>query len=210
MESFMKKDYTAIKRFHQTYEVKIAVLAVAAVYMSMLLAIIFWIFQFRNADLKDIVACKMWDRKVSIQAAILFFIMAIILGLVFCCVLFLIKQRHIQGDKILADKKKTGNFFRTYIKELVSAYMLSVSQTMLLLYLVRYQFLEAEMENIDLITYKQLVFDYHVKRLCVCNIALLLLIFPNFAYVVKVRRNENIIKILLEMKKCREKTTKQN
>lgn len=44
---------------------------------------------------------------------------------------------------------------------------------------------------------------------CGCNIALVLLIFPNLAYVVKVRRNENIVKILLEMKKCREKTKKQ-
>ncbi len=206
----MKKGYAAIKRFHQTYEVEIAVLAVAAVYMSMLLAIFFWVFQFKNADLKDIAACRMWDRKVCIQAGILFFIMAIILGLVFCCVLFLIKQRHIQGDKILADRKKTGNFFRTYIKELGSAYMLSVSQAMLFFHFVRYQFLEAETEIMELITYKQLIFDYHVKMLYVCNIALLLLIFPNFAYMVKVRKNENIIKILLEMKKCREKTKKQN
>lgn len=210
MESFMKKGYAAIKRFHQTYEVEIAVLTVAAVYMSMLLAIFFWIFQFKNVDLKDIAACRMWDRKVSIQAIILFFTMAIILALVFCSVLFSIKQRHIQGDKILADGKKTWNFFQTYIKELESAYMLSVSQTMLFFYLVRYQFLEAETEIMDLITYKQLIFDYHVKKLCVCNIALLLLVFPNFAYMVKVRRNESIIKILLEIKKCREKTTKQN
>lgn len=176
----------------------------------MLLAIFFWVFQFKNADLKDIAACRMWDRKVSIQAIILFFIMAIMLGLAFCCVFFLIKQRHIQGDKILADRRETGNFFRTYIKELESAYMLSISQTILFFHLMRYQFLEAETEIMDLITYKQLVFAYHVKMLCVCNIVLLLLIFPNFAYMVKARRNENIIKILLEMKKCSEKTTKQN
>ena len=206
----MKKGYAAIKRFHHTYEVEIAVLAVMAVYMSMLLARFFWVFQFKNADLKDIAACRMWDRKVSIQAVILFFIIAIILGLVFCCVLFLIKQSHIQGDEILADRKKTGNFLRTYIKELVSAYMLSVSQAMLLFLFVRYQFLEAETEIMDLMTYKQLVFGYHVKIFYVCNIALLLLIFPNFAYVVKARTKENIIKILLEMKKCREKTKKQN
>ena len=202
----MKKSYAAIKRFHQTYEVEITVLAVTAVYISMLLARVFWIFQFKNADLKDIAACRMWDRKVSIQAVILFFIIAITLGLVFCCMLFLIKQKHIQEDKILAGRNKTGNFFRTYIKELVSAYMLSVSQTMLFFYFVRYQFLEAETKIMDLITYKQLVFGYHVKMFCVCNIALFLLFLPNFAFVVKVRRNENIIKILLEMKKCGEKT----
>ncbi len=206
----MKKDYAVIKRFHQTYEVEIAVLAVAAIYMSMLLATFFWFFQFQNADLKNIAACRMWDRKVSIQAIILFFIMTVILGLVFCCVLFLIKQGHIQGDKILADRKKTGNFFRTYIKELANAYMLSCTQTTLFFHLMKYQFYKTEIEIIDLITYKQFVFDNHVKRLCVCNIALLILIFPNFAYEVKVRRNENIIKILLEMKKCREKTTEQN
>lgn len=210
MGTFMKKGCATIKRFHQIYEVEIAALAVTAVYMSMLLARFFWIFEFKNADLKDIAACRMWDRKVSIQAVILFFIMAVILGLAFCSVFFLIKQRHIQGDRVLADRKKTGSFFRTYIKELASAYMLSVSQTMLFFHLVRYQFLEAEMEIMDLITYKQLVFDNHVKKLCVCNIALLILIFPNFAYLVKVRRNENIIKILLEMKKSRERTTKQN
>ena len=68
----MKKDYAVIKRFHQTYEVEIAVLAVAAIYMSMLLATFFWFFQFQNADLKNIAACRMWDRKVSIQAIILF------------------------------------------------------------------------------------------------------------------------------------------
>jgi len=210
MEIFMKKGYAAIKRFQQTYEVEIAVLAVTAVYVSMFLAGFLFVFQFKNADLKDIAACRMWDRKVSIQTVILFFIITIILGLVFCCVLFLIKQKHIQGDKILADRKNTGNFFRTYIKELESAYILSVPQASLFIHFVRYQFLEAETEIMDLITYKQLVFDYHIKMVCVCNIALLLLIFPNFAYVVKVRRNENIIKILLKMKKRGEKTKKQN
>ena len=206
---FMKKGYSAIKRFHQIYEVEVAVLAVTAVYLSMLLAIFFWFFQFKNADLKDIAACRMWDRKVSIQAIILFLVMTIMIGFAFYCVLFLIKLRHIQEDKISADRKKTGNFFRTYIKELVSAYMLSASQTILFFHLVRYLFLEAETEIMDLIIYKQLVFDYHVKMFCGCNIALVLLIFPNLAYVVKVRRNENIVKILLEMKKCREKTKKQ-
>lgn len=204
----MKKGYAAIKRFHQNYEVEIAVLSVAAVYMSMLLAGSFWFFQFENADLKDIVACRMWDRKVSIQALIMFFIMAIILGLVFCCVLFLIKHKHTQEDKILADRKKSGNFFRAYIKELGSAYILSVSQAALFFHFVRYQFLEAETEIMDVITYKQLVFDYHVRMFWVCNIALLLLIFPNFAYVVKVRRNENIIKMLIKMKKCGGETKK--
>lgn len=52
----------------------------------------------------------------------------------------------------------------------------------------------------DLITYKQLVFDYHLKIFFVCNISFLLLIFPNFAFVVKLRRNENIIKIVREIK----------
>ena len=84
--------------------------------------------------------------------------------------------------------------------------MISVSEAMLFFHFVRYQFLEAETGIMDLITYKQLVPGYHVKILCVCNIALLLLILPNFACVVKARRNENIIKILLEMKKCGEKT----
>ena len=46
---FMKKGYSAIKRFHQIYEVEIAVLGVTAVYLSMLLAIFFWFFQFKNA-----------------------------------------------------------------------------------------------------------------------------------------------------------------
>lgn len=202
----MKKRYAANKRFHQIYEVEIAVLAVTAVYMSMLLAGFFLVFQFNNADLKDIVAYRMWNRKVSIQAVILFFIIAIILGLVFCCVLFFIKQKHIQQDQISTDRKKTGSFFQTYIKELKSAYMLSVSQVILFFHFMRYQFLEAESEIMDLITYKQLVFEYHVKIFCVCNIVLLLLVFPNFFYVVKVRRNENIVKIFLEMKKCGEKT----
>lgn len=201
----MKKDYAVIKRFHQIYEVEIAVLAVAAIYMSMLLATFFWFFQFQNADLKNIAACRMWDRKVSIQAIILFFIMTVILGLVFCCVLFLIKQGHIQGDKILADRKKTGNFFRTYIRELESAYMLSVVQSTLFFHFMRYQFLEAETEIMDLIAYKQLVFDYHARMFWVCNIALLLLIFPNLAYVVKIRRNENIIKILFKTKETERK-----
>lgn len=40
----LKKGYVAIKRFHQTYEVEIAVLAVTAVYMAMLLAGVFWFF----------------------------------------------------------------------------------------------------------------------------------------------------------------------
>ena len=206
MEISMKKSYAVIKRFHQTYEVEIAVLAVTAVYISMLSASFFWLFQFKNADLKDIAACRMWDRKVSIQAVILFLIIAIILDLVFCCMLFLIKQKHIQEDKILAGRKKTGNFFRTYIKELGSAYTISVSEATLFFYFVRYQFLEVETKIMDLITYKQLVFDYHIKRFWVCNIALLLLILPNFAFMVKVKRNENIIKILLEMKKRGEKT----
>lgn len=206
----MKKGYAAIKRFHQTYEVEIAVLAVTAVYMSMLSARFFWIFQFKNAELKDIAACRIWDRKVSIQAVILFFIMAIILGFVFCCVFFLIKQKHIQGDKILADRKKTGSFVRTYIKELESAYMLSVPQVTLFFHFVRYRFLELETEIMDLITYKQFVFSYHVKIFCVCNIAFLLLIFPNFAYVVKRRKNENIIKIFHEMSKCGAKTKEQS
>ena len=204
----MKRGYAAIKRFYQTYEVEIAVLAVMAVYMSMLLAEIFLYFKFNNADLKDIAAYRMWNRKVSIQAVILFFIIAIILGLVFCGVLFLIKQKHIQGDKTLADRKKTGNFLRTYIKELEIAYMSSVAQVMLVFHFVRYQFLEAETEIMDLITYKQLVFDSHVRIFWVCNIALLLLIFPNFAFVVKVRRNESIIKILLEMKKTQRENKK--
>lgn len=208
MESFMKRGYAAIKRFHQTYEVEIAVLAATAVYMSMLLAGIFFVFQYKNADLKDIAAYRMWNRKVSIQAVILFFIIAIVLGLVFCCVLFLIKQKHIQGDKILADRKKTGNFLQTYIKEWEIAYMSSVTQVMLVFHFVRYQFLEAETEIMDLITYKQLVFDSHVRIFWVCNIALLLLIFPNFVFVVKVRRNENIIKILLEMKKTQRENKK--
>lgn len=196
----MKNGYAAIKRFHQTYEVEMAVLVVTAVYMSMLLARFFWIFKFKNADLKDITACRMWDRKVSIQAVILFFIIAVILDLAFCCVFYLIKQKHNQGDNILADRKKADNFFQTYIKELGSAYMSSVSETMLFFYFVRYQFLETETEIMDLITYKQLVFDYHLKIFFVCNISFLLLIFPNFAFVVKLRRNENIIKIVREIK----------
>jgi len=200
----MKKSFAAIKRFHQTYEVEIAVLAVTAVYMSMLLAGFFWEVQFKNADLKDIAVCRMWDRRVSIQAVILFFILTIILGLVFCCVFFLIKQKHMEEDKILADRKKTGNFFRTYIKELESAYLLSVPQAALFIHFVRGQFLEVETEIMDLLTYKQLVLDYHVKMFWMCNIALLLFIIPDFAYVVKVRRNENILKILLGMKKGRE------
>lgn len=32
----MKKDYAVIKRFHQTYEVEIAVLAVAAIYIHVI------------------------------------------------------------------------------------------------------------------------------------------------------------------------------
>lgn len=201
----MKKGFGTIKRFHQTHEVEIAVLAVTAVYVSMLSARFYWVLQFRNADLKDIVSCRIWDRKVSIQSVILFFIMAIILGLAFYCVFFLIKQGHIQEDQVSADRKNTGNFFRTYIKELVSAYMLSVSLATLFFHFLKYQFLEAETEITDLITYKQLVFNYHVKVFCVCNIALLLLLFPAFAYMVKARRNENIIKILREMKKCGKK-----
>ena len=204
-ENFMKKSYAAFKEFHQTYEVAIAVLAVTAVYVSMLSARFYWFFQFKNAELKDIAACKMWDKKLSIQAIILFFITAIILGLVFCCVLFFIKQKHLQRDKISADRKKTGNFFRTYIRELESAYMLSVVQSTLFFHFMRYQFLEAETEIMDLIAYKQLVFDYHTRMFWVCNIALLLLIFPNLAYVVKIRRNENIIKILFKTKETERK-----
>ena len=49
----MKKDYAVIKRFHQTYEVEIAVLAVAAIYMSMLLATFFCFFQFVSVFLRQ-------------------------------------------------------------------------------------------------------------------------------------------------------------
>lgn len=196
----MKKGYAAIRGFYQTYEVETAVLAGTAVYMSMLLARFFWIFQFENTDLKDMATCRMWDRKISVQAVILFFIVAILLALAFCCVLFSVKQRHIRRDKFLDGRQKTGNFFRTYIKEWKSAYLLSVSETMLFFHFVRYRFLEAETGVTNLITYRQLVLDCHAKIFCVCNIALFLLIFPNFAYMVKARRNENIIKILLETK----------
>ena len=152
----------------------------------------------------------MWDRKVSIQAVILWLITAVILGLVFCCMLSLIKQKHPQGDKILAGRKKTGNFFRIYIKEFASAYGLSSSQVILVFLYLRYQFLEAETKIMDLTAYKQLVFDSHVRKFLVCNIVFFLSIFLNFALMVKVRRKENIIKIFLEMKQCGEKKQKQS
>ncbi len=197
----MKKGYATIKKFYRTYEDEIAVLAVAATYMSMLLANLFWLFRFENADWKDIAACRAWDRTASIQADILWLMTTIILTLVFCYRLFLRKQKHIQGDEILTGRKKTWNSFRTYGKEFASAYGLSCSLVILVMFYMRYQFLGAETEIKDLTAYRQFTFDFHVRRFWVCNIVFFLSVFLNFALMVKVRRKENIIKILLKMKK---------
>ncbi len=63
----------------------------------------------------------------------------------------------------MTSKAAERSFFRTYIKELKLAYMSSAVQVMLVFHYMRYQFLEAETEIMDLTAYKQLVFDSHVR-----------------------------------------------